>query len=168
MKKSTIKLIIIFSAVSLLGLVVTQLVWVVNAVNIAEEQHAHRADLALDDVLTEMVTSNDTSIHFAPTPDGEPSVQTHTTFFEVIDTVLLTRLMAKYVDNHRLNKDYYYAIVKTKDNTILCASDPEIENYQTRHPNKACLSCLWMEEYFHLELYFPSQRQQLYWRCQCG
>ncbi len=160
MKKSTIKLIIIFSAVSLLGLVITQLFWVVKAIDIAESQHEHRGDMALEDVLTEMITSNDTSIHFAPTPYGEPSIQTHTTFFEVIDTVLLDRLMTKYIDYHMLNEDYYYAIVKTKDNSILYASDPDIEKYRTRHPNKACLSCLWKDEYFHLELYFPSQRQQ--------
>jgi len=27
--------------------------------------------------------------------------------------------------------------------------------------HKACLSCLWKEEYFHLEVYFPSQRKEV-------
>lgn len=159
MKKSTIKLIIIFSAVSLLGLVITQTFWVMNAVKLAEKQHDHRANIALDEVLNELITSNDTAIHFIPA-SFSPGQPRQTTIFDVIDTVLLGQLMSKYIDYHRLNPNYYYAIVRTKDDSIIYASVPNIKKYRTRKPHKACLSCIWKKESFHIELYFPSQRHQ--------
>ena len=54
MGKRTIKYIIFFSALSLTGLIVTQMLWVRDALNLAEKQHSHRVDLALDDVLEEL------------------------------------------------------------------------------------------------------------------
>lgn len=161
MQKSTIQIIIILSAISLLGLVVTQTFWVMKAVNIAERQHDHRVNIALDEVINEMVASQDTSITFSAAQDKLAASPCEKTFFEVIDTVLLDRLMKKYIDYHRLNENYYYAIVQTRNDSIIFASAPDIEKYRTREPHKACLSCLWREEYFHLEVFFPSQRRQI-------
>jgi two-component system phosphate regulon sensor histidine kinase PhoR len=161
MQKSTIRIIIILSAISLLGLVVTQTFWVMKAVNIAERQHDHRVNIALDEVINEMVTYQDTSISFSAAQAKLKVPPCKKTFFEVIDTVLLDRLMRKYIDYHRLNENYYYAIVQTRTDSIIYGSAPDMEKYRTREPHKACLSCLWNEEYFHLEVYFPSQRRQI-------
>ncbi len=54
MGKRTIKYIIFFSALSLSGLIITQMLWVRNALDLAERQHSHRVDLALADVLEEL------------------------------------------------------------------------------------------------------------------
>jgi len=159
MNKSAIRIIIILSAISLLGLVITQTFWVMKAVKIAEKQHNHRVNIALDEVINEMITRHDTSFSVN---QGNSLISNITeSFFEVIDTVLLKRLMDKYIDYHRLNENYYYTIVQTQDDSVIFASAPGIEKYRKGERHKACLSCLWKEEYYHLEVYFPSQRQQI-------
>jgi len=159
MHKSTIKIIIILSAISFLGLVVTQTFWVMKAVNIAEKQSDHRVNIALNEVINEMITHHDTNMGFSVNP-ANPSANHKATFFEVIDTVLLDKLIKKYIDYHRLNENYYYAIVQTRKDSVIFASTPEIEKYRKGKPHKVCLSCLWKEENSHLEVYFPSQRHQ--------
>ena len=62
MGKRTISIIIIFASLSLVGLITTQTFWVKNAINLAEEQHDHRVDLALDDVLAELIDTTGISI----------------------------------------------------------------------------------------------------------
>jgi len=160
MQRSHIILIIIFTAISLVGLIITQSFWVLNAVNIGEKQHDHRIDVALEEVIDELVNSNDTEIVF----DERPVIKSEceeVTFFSVIDTVLLGNLLSKYIDYHRLDADYEFAIVKTSNDSIIYASIPSISKSLKKKAHKACLSCLWKEEYFHLEVYFPSQRREV-------
>jgi two-component system phosphate regulon sensor histidine kinase PhoR len=79
------------------------------------------------------------------------------TFFEVIDTSLLASLLIQYIDYHKLDPDYEYAILKTSNDSIIYSSIAVIPKSLKKNCHKACLSCLWKEEYFHLEVYFPSQ-----------
>ncbi len=134
-----------------------------KAVDLAEKQHNHRVNMTLDDVLEEMISSNDTSLilHKNPYYLIKDSVIHKTTFFEVIDTVLLEKLFQKYVNYHQLNKNFEYAIVKTRNDSVIYSSLPDIKPSMRKKTHKACLSCLWKEEYFHIELIFPSQRKQV-------
>ena len=59
MKRETIKLIVIFTTISLLGLIFTQLFWIKNAINLAEEQFDHRVSMALNETLYEMIELNE-------------------------------------------------------------------------------------------------------------
>jgi two-component system phosphate regulon sensor histidine kinase PhoR len=160
MGRYSIKLIILIASLSLTGLVLTQLFWVIKAVELAEKQYDHRVNIAMDEVIEEMVRSNDTTLISSKNPYYNNSQKQKLTFFEVIDTVLIAKLIEKYIDYHNLDKDYEYAIVKTLDNSIIYSTTPEFENLLKKKLHKACLSCLWQEEYFHLALYFPSQRKE--------
>lgn len=156
MKKNRIIGIILVSSLALVGLIVTQLFWVNNALKLAEKQHNHRVNMALDEVLDEMVYHQDTMLQKEkPSKRYDPG---RVIFFQVIDTVLLDRLLEKYIDYHMLEKPYEYAIVRTANDSVIFSSTPDIGKIGSR-PHKACLSCLWKEEYFHLELYFPDQRR---------
>jgi two-component system phosphate regulon sensor histidine kinase PhoR len=123
-----------------------------------ERQHDHRVDMALEDVMSEMLDANDTNLIKLNNPYYS-TLLPKTSFFQVIDTTLLARLMQKYTEYHRIGGDYEYAIVKTSTDSIIYASVPEIPNSYQKNAHKTCLSCLWKEEYFHLEVYFPSQRK---------
>jgi len=123
-----------------------------------EKQHDHRVDMALEDVMNEMLAANDTNLIKLQNPYYR--AHTHkTSFFEVIDTALLAVLLKKYTDYHRIGGDYEYAIIKTATDSIIYASMAEIPKSFQKNGHKACLSCLWKEEYFHLEVYFPDQRK---------
>jgi len=160
MQRTRIVLIILFASISLVGLTITQSFWVWNAVKLAEKQHNHRIDLALEEVIDELVAANDKEIKFKEQPIVKAGCE-NVTFFSIIDTVLLAKLLAKYVDYHMLDENYEYAIVKTSNDSIIFASTPSISRSMKKNAHKACLSCLWKEEYFHLEVYFPSQRKEV-------
>ncbi len=53
MQKSQITIIILAVSISLVGLTITQCSWVWNAVNLVQEQHDHRVDMALEEVVDE-------------------------------------------------------------------------------------------------------------------
>ncbi len=158
MQRSHIIIVILFTSLALVGLTVTQSFWVANAISMEEKQHDHRVDMALEDVMNEMLAANDTNLIKLQNPYYR--AHTHkTSFFEVIDTALLAVLLKKYTDYHRIGGDYEYAIIKTATDSIIYASMAEIPKSFQKNGHKACLSCLWKEEYFHLEVYFPDQRK---------
>lgn len=160
MQRSHIILIIVLTCVALVGLIITQSFWVLNAVNLSEKQHDHRIDVALEEVIDELVDANEQDVLFSEKPVRKSSCE-EVTFFSVLDTVLLANLLEKYIEYHKLDDNYQYAIVKTSNDSIIYASLPSIPRNMKKKAHKACLSCLWKQEYFHLEVYFPSQRKEV-------
>ena len=101
MQKSHIIIIILFTSIALVGLTVTQSFWVINALELEENHHDHRIDMALEDVMAEMIAANDTNLIKLRNPYYDTRRQKNT-FFDVIDTALLGSLLEKYTDYHRL------------------------------------------------------------------
>jgi two-component system phosphate regulon sensor histidine kinase PhoR len=158
MQKSQITIIILAASISLVGLTITQCSWVWNAINLVQEQHDHRVDMALEEVIDGMVNANDAALNRSENAfysEAQPKI----TFFEVIDTTLLASLLMQYIDYHKLDPDFEYAILKTSNDSIIYSSLENIPKSLKKDCHKACLSCLWKEEFFHLEVYFPSQRK---------
>jgi two-component system phosphate regulon sensor histidine kinase PhoR len=148
MQKSQITIIILAASISLVGLTITQSSWVWNAVNLVQEQHNHRVDMALEDVVEGMKST--------PTRQGNGDK-----IFDAIDTTLLATLLQQYIDYHKLASGYEYAVVKNSNDSILHASSPSIPRSMIRNVHKKCLHGLWSQEYTHLEVYFPSQRREI-------
>jgi two-component system phosphate regulon sensor histidine kinase PhoR len=145
MNKRTIQLIILFSSVSLAGLIINQTLWVRNALSLAEKQHAHRVDLALGEVIEEL----NNSVHF----DSARNI------FEAVDTIFLTSLIEKYVDYHELDPVYEFAIIKTASDSIYFASNLRAFKQWDKKYHKACLNCLYKKDYYHLGIFFPQIRK---------
>jgi len=121
MQKSQITIIILAVSISLLGLTITQCSWVWNAINLVQEQHNHRVDMALEEVIDGMVNANDRELNRSENPfysEAQPKI----TFFEVIDTTLLASLLMQYIDYHKLDPDFEYAILKTSNDSIIYSS----------------------------------------------
>ena len=162
MQRISIRIVIILSSLALVGLILTQLFWVINALQLSEQQYDHRVDMAIDDVMQELVYNNDTTVNTSGNLNYNQHFKQKTTLFEVLDTVLIAKLLTKYIDYHSLDNNFEFAIVRTSNDDIIYASTGEFEQYQRKKIYKACLSCIWKEEYFHLAITFPSQRQQAF------
>jgi two-component system phosphate regulon sensor histidine kinase PhoR len=160
MQRKQIVYVVLFTSIALVGLTITQSVWVWKAIAVAKEQHNHRVDVALEEVVNELDDANQKEISLAERPLSKTSCQ-EITFFSALDTVLLDKLLHKYIDFHRLDSDFEYAIIKTSNDSIIYASVPEIPKSLRKDAHEACLSCLWNEEYFHLEVYFPSGQKEV-------
>jgi len=159
MKRHTIKIIIILTALSVTGIILTQAFWISKSWKISQKQYNHRADEALNDVIGELEDYQDstfrTSHHLPWLKDSDKSES----ILEVIDTVILDDLMQKYIDYHMLSENYEYAIVKTRDGSVLYSTTDYNELRPKCKPYKACLSCIWKEEYYHLSVCFANQNK---------
>jgi two-component system phosphate regulon sensor histidine kinase PhoR len=114
--------------------------------------------MALEEVVAGLVNANEAGLKRpgnSLSSDPKPKV----TFFDVIDTTLLASLLTQYIDYHKLDPDFEYAILKTSNDSVIYSSAETIPKSLKKDCHKACLSCLWKEEFFHLEVYFPSQRK---------
>ena len=157
MQRSNIKLIIIVSTLALVGLILTQLFWVMKAVQLAEKQYNHRIDMAMEDVINEMMGTSDSVIisHTEITPGK--TVTLKKTIFDAVDTTQMRHLLDKYTEYHQVGKNYEFAIIKTSNDSVIYSTVPEFKKLPLKKIHKACLSCLWKTEYFHLSVYFPSR-----------
>ena len=81
---------------------------------------------------------------------------------DVVDTALLDTLFKKYIDYHRLDEHYYYAIVKTENDSVIYRSAGYPASHRISNPYKACLSCIWKDTYYHLALYFPQKNKAVF------
>ena len=159
MGTKTIRIIIILAAVSLGGFIITQTLWVNRAINIAETQHDHRVDLALDDVLEELIDRKD-SLIVSKTFIDKNGNKRIATIFEIIDTSHLRQLLIKYVNYHKLEDHFIFNIVKTENDSIIYSSHKGIPDEKHYKSHKACLHCVYKDDYFHLKVYFPYLRKQ--------
>ncbi len=160
MQRKHIVIIILFTSIALVGLTISQALFVSKAMKIGKDQHDHRVDVALQEVIEDLVDANEKEIEFSEKPVEKYSCE-EVTLFNAIDTVLLGELLAKYIDFHRTNEVYEYAIIKTSNDSILYSSKPTISRSMKKDAHEACLSCLYKEEYFHLEVYFPSRKKEV-------
>ncbi len=160
MLRKHIIIIILFASTALVGLTITQSLFISNLFQVGKEQHDHRVDVALQEVIDDLIAANNEDITFSEKP-LEKFTSEEITLFSVIDTALLEKLLAKYIDFHRLNSVYEYAIIKTSNDSVLHASKAVISKSMKKEAHEACLSCLWQEEYFHLEVYFPSKQKEV-------
>ena len=161
MKKSHIIKIILFTSIALVGLIVTQSILIINAINMEEKQRDHRIDMALDDLVDEITMANDTSLFMTQDPKTT-TPRRKNTFLEVVDTALLDTRLKKYISNHRLDSNYQFAILKTAGDSLVYTSAADIPPSLKKNAYKKCLSCLWQAETFHLEVYFPSHRKEIF------
>lgn len=149
-----IRLIILFITISLSGLIVTQTLWVKRAIDLAEEQHNHRIDIALEEVLNELKTYRDNVIR-SDTTIIDLIEKGRKNIFDILDTTFLANTIEKYVDYHNLHNKYYYAIIKTSNDSILAASSNDMPDLKKVQIHKACLRGIWQKDYIYLGVYFP-------------
>ncbi len=156
MKKKTLAIIVVFSAVALISLVIIQLFWILNALDLAEKQFDHRVNLALSETISEMgrTLPGEDCYRKNQSREGECPL------FYIVDLELLDSVLLKYVSYNQLNTPFDYRIVKTATDSVVYQSRKNLSSGDFK-PYKACLSCLFQEEIFHIELQFPFKKRYL-------
>jgi two-component system phosphate regulon sensor histidine kinase PhoR len=141
------------------GLITTQTFWVKNAIDLAEEQQNHRVDLALDDVLEELIDTSGIQIRKSGMICKD-SLSMCGNFFQVVDTAKLHYLLIKYINYHALDHHFSYYIVKTSNDSIIYSYGKKTTDLSGLKVHKACLHCAFKKDYYHLALSFPNQTKQ--------
>jgi hypothetical protein len=101
-------------------LVFTQTFWIREKILLGQKQFDHRADNALMDVVGELRVYTDSTVRQGKITHRLPVLQAR--IMDVLDTSLLDALIKKYVDYHLLDNRYYYAIIKTSNDSAIYRS----------------------------------------------
>jgi two-component system phosphate regulon sensor histidine kinase PhoR len=155
----TIKAIIFIIAISLVGLVVTQSFWFREEIVLEQKQYDHRVDNALMDVLNELRNKPGNKRPLSSQDTTYMSFINRKNILDAIDTTLLRSLMKKYVEYHMLDRNYYYEIVRTSNDSVIFRSSATVALKGNVKPYKACLPSIWGKENHHLALYFPGRKK---------
>lgn len=151
MKTKRLNIISIIAGISLIGILLTQGLWLHKTNTNAQKNFDHRTDQMLTDVLSELENFSDTS----------ETIQIHyekgdLCFYDVVDTLLLKKLLYKYANYHKLDTIFNYALVESQGQKVVHSSE-FFDISQEEEAYKVCLSCIWKKEYIHLSLFFPGK-----------
>ena len=106
MSRTTLRIVIILAAISIVGITVTQLYWVGRALDIRENQFNRDVNTALRNVATTIFEINET-----PSPANNPVTQVSTNYFVVaindnIDVSLLEFLLITEFEKRNIAADF--------------------------------------------------------------
>lgn len=153
MKQRRVLAIGLFTVLSLAGLVLVQMLWIKAAIQLYDSQFDHRVDLALHETINEM---DRVLPERGPCPEESAEDSMDCSYFMKLDQQLLDSLLQKYLRYHQLDQAFAYRIMHTaRDSIIFAQGVVGGQVYQKSY--KACLSCLYQKEIFHIELAFPER-----------
>ncbi len=161
MKQKLIKLIIIISTISLLGIVFTQLYWVRNAVVMKEEQFDESVVIALKSVVNQLMEFHNDSTMKQIQDFGPECVIEKTDIADIINSKMLDSLMQNELRCFKINKDYEYAIINLHNDRFEMGTCKNFKNELISSYHKVSLSALYKPGDYWLSVYFPSQKSMI-------
>lgn len=149
MKNRTIKLIIFISTAALIGLIITQTLWINTAIDINKRQFEFRVQSAISNAVNEVKSSHD-SVAVHNIERLYPEAILH-----ILEPNLLDSLLKKYLRFRKVETDFEFALVKIKNDSIIYKT----EHFTNKCPNHKiyyhCVSYIYLKENYMLELMFP-------------
>ena len=160
MKRRNIHLIIVFSSLSLLAALITQLLWVNDALQLKEDQLASKVELAMNKVVNQILTFedfrqgiklDDTSV-FAP-PDSS--------ILYVVNPSVLDSLLRIEFRTLRIETNYVYGVFNKKSADFVMGNFKGYEEFLIKSPNQVSFSCLCEEDNYLFAVGFPHKKSKL-------
>ena len=161
MKNKTIKIIVLLTALSLIGLILMQLFWIRNALNLAEQHYDHRVSEALHDVMIDIEKYNNKKSDSAKSCCYFPC-NTNIDVREFIQTDVLDSLLKMHFRYKNLDSIYEFAIVKSTNDSLLFAKKGAIKQGFPTSCHVAGLSCLKQAGSYHIEVFFPCKKRFIF------
>lgn len=149
MKKYLIWLIVLITGISLIGLIITQLYWIRNAMQLANEQFNHRVTIAFTDIINDI--SSDTLL-IKTNFNDKNNLSEHDK--HTLDSILKTNFSKQL-----LTINYEFSIVKCVKDSIEAVHQ---KNNKKKNPTSyynANLSGFVKDGCYNLEVYFPNKQQ---------
>ncbi len=155
MKTVTIRLIVIFSALALIGLIITQTFWITQAINVSQKQYEDRVQSALKSTFEEVwCMDKKCKLNFNNLSNDQA-------ILKVVNPEILDSLLKKYIDFYQLYTIHEFAIVKSHNDSIIYASKGFSRSNKNDIIFKFCVSWMYDKEHYHIELIFPSFQKHL-------
>ncbi|MCD6346400.1 MAG: hypothetical protein J7L96_03165, partial [Bacteroidales bacterium] len=155
-RKIPIGFLITLTALSLLGLITTQVFWIGNAIKLAEQQFDNRVSIAMQGALDEYVQLYDNNDNNKKTGCLGACSLTDSLFINLVPE-LIDSLLKVHFAYHGLDTVFEYSVVKCKSGEVLYAKNGLIPDRQKNSFHRISLSCLQHQDSHHLEVVFGSQ-----------
>ncbi len=160
MKKKAIILIVIFTSVSLLGIVLTQLYWVKKSMDLKEEQFDNSARIAVKSVINRLLEhKNDTVTqqYLYELSCRKPELDVT----DIIQPALLDSLLTEEIECMMLIDDYHYGIYNNRTQIFVAGNYSGMENELLTTPFQFSVSSLYKPGDYYLSIFFPDKRSIL-------
>lgn len=157
MKHKVINITIAVNALALLGVIVTQLFWVDNALELKREQVNQNVQLGLKRVVNQLMSlQNDTAfIDRFYDPDSAGSI--HRAFIHSIDHALIDSMIAGEFNSLNISESFYYGIFRKDRPEFVLINDTLAAGLILNSALKEPISCIFQEDQFVLGVFFPGK-----------
>ena len=160
MNKKTIITIIIITSFSLAGIVITQLFWARNALNLNEDQFNHRVSIALKSIVNQLADYKKDTVNnnkLGCKPGCNMMIENAVT---IINPIYLDSIIKEEFINMCIQIDYEYGVYQKDDNTFIIKND-KFKNELIESHHYTSLSCLMTPDRYILSIYFPQEKNWL-------
>jgi two-component system phosphate regulon sensor histidine kinase PhoR len=158
MKKKSIGLMIVLASFSLLGLIITQLFWVNNAIKLAENQYDSRVTIALQGALDEYILSKEGEICDQSIGCLAASGAADSLFINLVPAEM-DSLLKVHFEYHGLDTVFNFSIVKCQTGEVIYAKKTLEDIGDNISVHRISLSCLHHEESHHLQVAFGAKHK---------
>ncbi|HRW99117.1 MAG TPA: HAMP domain-containing sensor histidine kinase, partial [Cyclobacteriaceae bacterium] len=153
MSRTTLRIVIVLAALSIVGIAVTQIYWVSRALDIRENQFNRDVNAALRNVASQIFEINRT-----PSPANNPVNQLSTNYFVVaingtIDVNLLEFLLITEFEKRNINADFEYGIYDCSDRCMVYGNFISVKNSKNARLIKDLPP--WKDEGYYFGVQFP-------------
>lgn len=160
MQSKTVRRVLVFGTICIMGIVLMQIYWVRKAFDIKEKQFTQTVNIALLEVAEQLFTSN--KITF---PNESPVKEISSDYFvvninSVIDADILEKSLISYFQYHKIQTDFEYAIYD-------CSSDKMVYgdyisfSTSAKHTNRT-RNLRKLDQYtYYFGVYFPKRNSYL-------
>ena len=160
MKKKAIILIVLFTSVSLLGIVLTQLYWVKKSMDLKEEQFDNSTRIALKSVLNRLLDHKNDSVtqqYLYDLSCRKPKLDVT----DLVPPVLLDSLLEEELECMMLVDEYYYGLYTNRSQKFVAGFYTNREEQLLASPFQFSVSALYKPGDYYLSIYFPGKRSLL-------
>jgi two-component system phosphate regulon sensor histidine kinase PhoR len=157
-RKRALRIVIICSSLSLLGLLLTQLFWIKNSLNLIEQQYNHRVTEAVSMTIDQLIKTDLRHIRGVDNPDPG-CLKKNLNVSLLFDSIYLHKLLKKEFESNNLDTVFRHAVIKCYDLNNPFEKIGIVKSGNLKQLFEASLTCPWNSECYNLMVYFPAKHK---------
>ena len=159
MKNSTIRLVVILAAISIVGITITQIYWVKRAFNLKEDEFERSINTALYNVAQQIF-----EINKSPSPAVNPVIQLSTNYFVVmvnneINPNTLEFLLQTEFKRRNIIVDFEYGVFDCTSEKMVYGDYVPLQTAKEKITSKKLPS--WINQGYYFGVQFPNREAHL-------
>lgn len=159
MKGKKIPIIIIVTSIALIGVIITQSFWVLNAIDLRREILEQNISVGVKRVVNQIMLLQNNSDFDFESEEHNQHFSYHKLFIKSLDEALLDSMVA--IEFRKINPDNvtFYGIYEIETGEFIHCKDPNLEPLLLNSLFKEPISCIFQDDQFMLAVFIPLQRQ---------